>query len=186
MFQANRATVMTSERMIAANRSNGRRGRGPQTAPGKARSSRNALRHGLAVSILGGPAMFSQVEKLARIIAGAGADDAQLDRARVIAGAQLDLVRIRDFKAAILNSLAEKAGPSSTPIPGELTISSEERKAGFESENYEGCMQDLAMTSTILRQLSRLERYECRAISRRRQAMRAFLVVQPFGTNAEL
>ena len=38
---------MTSERRVAVNRRNARRSTGPRTRSGKARSSRNALRHGL-------------------------------------------------------------------------------------------------------------------------------------------
>ena len=40
---------MTSQRKIAANRRNARRSTGPRTLTGKARSSRNALRHGLTI-----------------------------------------------------------------------------------------------------------------------------------------
>jgi len=157
---------MTSERMIASNRSNGRCGRGPRTAAGKASSSRNALRHGLAASLRNKPAMCSDVEKLARNIAGAGADDAQLGRARIIAEAQLDLVRIRGLKVAVMNSFAAEANPS-----------------GPEGEGFLGegcCLQEFGMTPKILLQLCKLDRYEGRAISRRRRAMRAFLVSQPF------
>ena len=180
---------MTSERKIASNKRNGRRGRGPRTVAGKASSSRNALRHGLAVSLLDDPAMCSQVEKLAFTIAGAGADNVQLAHARIIAEAQLDLVRIQAAKVAIMNSLIGKPITSRATILGDgVTPSSQGGNAGFESDDFSSescCMQGSAIAPTILRQLSRLGRYERRAISRRRRAMRAFLVVQPFGTNAE-
>ncbi len=39
---------MSSAKQFAANRRNGERGTGPRTNPGKARSSRNALKHGLS------------------------------------------------------------------------------------------------------------------------------------------
>ena len=38
---------MSTLKQIAANQRNGRRSRGPRTAAGKARASRNARRHGL-------------------------------------------------------------------------------------------------------------------------------------------
>jgi hypothetical protein len=175
---------MTSGRMIASNRSNGRGGRGPRTAAGKASSSRNALRHGLAASLRNKPAMSSDVEKLARIIAGAGADNAQLGRARIIAEAQLDLVRIRALKVAVMNSFAAGANPSGAANVGDdVTPSAQGDNADFEGEGLLGercCLQEFGMIPTILLQLSRLNRYEGRAISRRRRAMRAFLVSQPF------
>jgi hypothetical protein len=184
---------MTSERMIASNRSNSRRSSGPRTAAGRASSSRNALRHGLSVSVLNEPKMCLEVEKLARAIAGAGADGVQLNNARMIAEAQLDLVRIRSAKVAIMNSLIRMLIPSSAAIPGEdvtpssqgsaaipgedVTLSSQGSKACFGSEEFssEGC----DMTAPVLPQLLRLERYEGRAISRRRRAMQAFVVFQP-------
>ena len=42
---------MATDKQIAANRRNGALSRGPKTAVGKARSSRNALKHGLAIPI---------------------------------------------------------------------------------------------------------------------------------------
>jgi hypothetical protein len=180
---------MTSERMIAANRRNGRRGCGPRTAAGKASSSRNALRHGLSVRLVDGPGTCAEVEKLARIIAGADADDVQLGHARIVAEAQLDLMRIQSAKVAIMNSLIGNVIPSSAAILGDgVTPGSQGGNAGVESDDVssESCFMQGFATPTILRQLSRLERYERHAISRRRRAMRAFLVLQPFGTNAEL
>jgi hypothetical protein len=108
---------MTSNRKIASNRKNGRRSRGPRTAAGKASSSRNALRHGLAVSVLNEPAMCSEVETLARAIAGDGAHNIQLNHARVIAEAQFDLIRIQDAKVAIMNShIAERSAPRAASL----------------------------------------------------------------------
>jgi hypothetical protein len=147
---------MTSERMIASNRRNGRRGRGPRTAAGKATSSRNALRHGLAVGLLDEPAICAKVETLARAIVGDGADAAQLGLARVVAEAQLDLDRIKAAKVRMMSSYLEASASerSTDELAGPPSIE-------------------------LLRRLSRLERYECSAISRRRRAMRALVVLQP-------
>jgi hypothetical protein len=171
---------MTSDRRIASSRINGRRSRGPRTAAGKARGSRNALQHGLSVSVLNEPSMCTKVEMLARVIAGADADDAQLSQARIIAEAQIDLVRIRDAKVALMNSYIGEVIPSNTVL-GENVVPQnlQEGEGASESDDLssEGsCTQEFVMTPTIevLRQLSRLERYECRAISRRRRGMRNF------------
>src|SRR5580704_13017397 len=56
---------MTSK-SIAANRGNARRGTGPRSAAGKARSAQNACRHGLAASKSSGGVAAKVIEKLTR------------------------------------------------------------------------------------------------------------------------
>lgn len=43
---------MATENQIAANRANAKRSTGPRTAPGKAKSARNSIRHGLLAKAL--------------------------------------------------------------------------------------------------------------------------------------
>jgi hypothetical protein len=175
---------MTSDRQIVSNRSNGARSRGPRTAAGKASSSRNALRHGLAVSVMDEPAMCAEVEALARAIAGNGTDSFQLSQARVIAAAQLDLLRVHSAKVALMNSKIGGAILSGDGTDDVLqNLQSDDARLETRSDNP-ACgtklTQELAMVPTIeaLQELARLDRYEDRAISRRRRAMRAFLAYQ--------
>jgi len=60
---------VTSARKRESNRRNGRKGRGPRTATGKLRSSRNALRHGFAATIHR-QIPHSQIELFARTLCG--------------------------------------------------------------------------------------------------------------------
>jgi hypothetical protein len=63
-----------------------------------------------------------------------------------------------------------------------VALNSQKGDAAFDSGDFlsdGSCTQEFVMTPTILLQLCRLERYECRAILRRRRAMRAFLAFQP-------
>jgi hypothetical protein len=86
---------LTSERKINANRANARSSTGPQTAQGRARAARNALRHALSLPISSNPALSEEVEALASQIAGSGADAKTQELARRIAEAQIDLRRVR-------------------------------------------------------------------------------------------
>ena len=53
---------MATDRQIAANRRNGSLGRGPKTSAGKARSSRNALKHGLSIPVNRDKSLRGQIE----------------------------------------------------------------------------------------------------------------------------
>jgi hypothetical protein len=109
-----------------ANKANAARSTGPRTRRGKARASRNALRHGLAAPR---PADHGDTMR----IAGLMCDPANLlayDQAVIIAECCALIARVRRARAAALERMA-------------------------------------------LRELSALERYERRALSRRRRAIRA-------------
>lgn len=68
------------------------RGRtGPRSPAGKARSARNARKHGLSVSVALDPTMREEVDILARKIAGE--NGTLLELAARVAEAQLDLSR---------------------------------------------------------------------------------------------
>jgi hypothetical protein len=61
---------MTSERKVAANRTNGRKSRGPSTAAGKAKASRNATRHGLSAKCHLNSGVSGQIELIMNAICG--------------------------------------------------------------------------------------------------------------------
>jgi hypothetical protein len=92
---------MASERQIAANRRNAQKSAGPRSESGKARSSRNAHRHGLAVpmSTVG---LEAQLKDLAHQFAE-GSDDAKiLAQAEIAAYAQLELERVRKLHTTMI------------------------------------------------------------------------------------
>jgi hypothetical protein len=94
---------LTSDRKIKANRANARASTGPQTAQGRARAARNALRHGLSLPVSCDPALSEEVEALAREIAGTDANAETQELARRIAEAQIDLRRIRHMRHQLLS-----------------------------------------------------------------------------------
>ena len=167
------------------------RGRtGPRSARGKAQSARNALRHGLAVPVLADPALSQEVHELARRIAAG--DDRLLELALHVAEAQLDLVRIRQARSTAMSralsdpnyfSRSEKATLARLVIRifmAEL----DGREVSFSDLD---AAQDFAILSLLTPRRSsarlpwcflslripRLGRYERRALSRRKFAIRA-------------
>jgi hypothetical protein len=137
---------MATDRQIAANRRNGSLGRGPKTSTGKARSSRNALKHGLSIPVKRDKTVCRQIEVLARILAQSEAGNV-FWQARAAAEAELELVRARAVLEAVL------------------------KRAGITAKRNGGAEQGTALIQ-ILPELQRLERYERRAFSKRRRALR--------------
>ena len=104
---------MASERQIAANRRNARKSTGPRSGAGKKRASRNAYRHGLALNITSTAVFAKQLDKLVGQITGETEDAMELERARAIAQAELDLARVRQAKVALIELRLCVRGPRS-------------------------------------------------------------------------
>ena len=104
---------MTSARKVRTNRANARASTGPKTSAGRARSARNALRHGLNVPIADLEVFSPEVERLAEAIGGTQPGDAQLERhVRLVAEAQIDMLRVRQARDRFL---ADKLGQKRLP-----------------------------------------------------------------------
>lgn len=127
-----------------ASRANARKSTGPKSQAGKARATRNARRHGLAVPLLADAMLAQEVDDLAcRIeisVTGAALDADGHGLARCIAETMIDLRRVRSVKLPLVTELAA----------------------------------DLRNAARPLKALARLDRYERLALSRRKTAVRAF------------
>jgi hypothetical protein len=98
---------MTSARRLAANRRNGRKGRGPRTAAGKSIASRNALQQGLAAMVHGHPIPSAALEEFARMLCEGDDDSALLAQTRIIANNYMVLRAINAQQIAVVERCRE-------------------------------------------------------------------------------
>jgi hypothetical protein len=158
---------MTSQARTTANKSNAARSTGPRTARGKARSKRNAIKHGLSVYVRCDPTAATAIERLAHAIAGKGASPVRLQRAADLAEAEMELRRLRDYKLALIAAEADRKNTATTI--GNDDAQDQQDRVINPAESVQAYMRALPI-------LSKLERYERRALSRHRRALLMYAV----------
>ena len=105
---------MVSERKAKANAANASRSTGPKSASGKARSSRNAVRHGLSRGIQAGTPEAAAVAELSELLAEGSQDPEVLMHAAVIAECTVTLDHIARLRSIVSEGV---------PAPEKPTIS---------------------------------------------------------------
>jgi hypothetical protein len=140
---------MTSAAKIEANRRNAQRSTGPRSKAGKARVARNPFKHGLSVAIR--PDDFhAECEGLVRAFEGDLESAKNLEEFSRFVEGQIELLRVRRSKAELLNRAAARL----------KTLYSD----------MEECVAAGFVQNAKL--LQSFDRYERRAVSKRRRALR--------------
>jgi hypothetical protein len=148
---------MSSEKQIAANQRNGRRSLGPRTTAGKATSSRNARRHGLASISRTHPAFAPRIAAIARAICSDTSNSLLFEQALIISET-----------TCVLSAVTEH-------------IAQEQRRQGSKWDAMQaasGSNGELEATHLPVPELERVDRYARRALSRRKRAIERFMAIR--------
>src|SRR5665213_2053632 len=135
---------MTSIRKMEANKNNASRSTGPRTPGGKLRSCQNSRRHGLATRIEDDPEAKVGIECLTVALARAAAGFERIEQSRILAERHFDLRRIRAARFDVFSTISD-----------------------FENASLDDF-------DKALRAMGSISRYQKRAVSKGKQALRKF------------
>jgi hypothetical protein len=154
---------VVSARKLEANRANAQASTGPTTAAGKARSARNAVKHGLSAETWADPAIARAIEQVGRRVAGEARGEERA-LAYAVAAAQVDLARAREAGRKVCAEPCVAAALACTLVPPGTPAAV---VAEVEPEQLEELLCE-----TVYR-LEAIKRYEGRAFGRCQRAIQA-------------
>ena len=183
---------MISQRKIKTNRANAKASTGPRSALGKSRAAQNARRHGLSVSIFAELEHSAELVDLVFQVAGEGASPDVVEVGRRVAEAQIDLVRVRQARHDLIarylddpefrpNEFVRRVDAIMKIVLGYLRAFGPEAvlpavvaQQVDDAFNWkpEGAEKFAYILRDLTEKLFAMDRYERRALSRRKFAIR--------------
>jgi hypothetical protein len=145
---------MASKRQRRANQKNARRSTGPQTAAGKANAAQNSFRHGLAADIRNNSTCSKDIEALAQHYWEETLNRHRFVDARTAAEAQFAINRVRQARVALIENAAVD----------------QETDSSVTGTDHDG--QVFSAIFRVAEKLLQFDRYERRALSRRKKALK--------------
>ena len=165
---------MTTPQKLRANQENSRASTGPRSTAGKSRSARNARRHGLAIPIRSVGQLAPEIEALADCVAGSGTRAKRFELSRAFAEAQIDLVRVRQARHELLT---RALSDPDYVLPEGATKKAKRKSCRASSELRQQRPERPDKIALVItdhaRGMAAMDRYERRALSLRKVAMRA-------------
>jgi hypothetical protein len=167
---------MASEYQRRANRKNARRSTGPRTAAGKANAAQNSFRHGLSADIRNNSTLSKDIESLTQHYYCEGVSERnRFVYARTAAEAQFAINRVRQARLALIKNAVVDHGTRERLLENTLKTDGVVSIAKHDSSvaSTEHDEQSLSAIYRIAKKLLQFDRYERRALSRRKKALRA-------------
>ena len=174
-----------TRRADATRRENAKKSTGPRTLAGKRRISQNARRHGLSVPLHLDPTSQPRIHALAQLMSREGESKERQNLALEIAEVQLHLQRIRNLRVRLLNAPVTVKRRLTRKFFNQLTRPAvTEEDAEMKAHQLINFMDngvretlDLSLPeklSYLAQELFCLDRYERRALSRRKRLIREY------------
>lgn len=151
---------MISQAKKEANQRNAKASTGPRTRSGKATSSRNSRRHGLATTISKDPIWSYEVHKLAKVFVPEGENDARGNEIRTLLTAMMDVMRVQAARNELwtITLMRQSLATQDDGIVRAREAGGLLRAHRLTSDELEGIV-----ALEVLPQIVRLERYQRRA-----------------------
>jgi hypothetical protein len=163
---------MSSEKQIEANRRNAQKSKGPRTAAGKARASRNSRKHALCTISRNNPLYAPRIEAIARAICSEATNAELWEQALIIGECTTLLACARAERIALIERLLGDPRVHIADIQGAggAELGASRGNPALRRDGHEA--MGLAAWD-----FNRLERYERRALSRRKRAIETFMLI---------